>query len=96
MNRHTPHMSRVAALCLWSCHARPGVQFDSAEKRASVALILRESNNVTEVFMIRRADKDGDPWSGHMAFPGGRVETLIASVESTTFRGVPEAVVSAW
>ncbi len=24
--------------------------------------------------MIKRAKRDGDPWSGHMAFPGGRME----------------------
>ena len=22
--------------------------------------------------MIKRAEREGDPWSGHMAFPGGR------------------------
>jgi 8-oxo-dGTP pyrophosphatase MutT (NUDIX family) len=25
-----------------------------------------------EILFIRRAEVDGDPWSGHMAFPGGR------------------------
>ena len=27
-----------------------------------------------EVLLIRRAERPEDPWSGHMAFPGGRVE----------------------
>jgi 8-oxo-dGTP pyrophosphatase MutT (NUDIX family) len=44
-------------------------------KRSSVALILRENHQGVEVLMIKRADRVGDPWSGHMAFPGGRSES---------------------
>ena len=40
--------------------------------RAAVAIILRPSNVDAEVLLIRRATRDGDPWSGQMAFPGGR------------------------
>ncbi|WP_235035142.1 NUDIX hydrolase [Zhongshania aliphaticivorans] len=43
-------------------------------KRSAVALILRELNDHIEVLMIKRADREGDPWSGHMAFPGGRMD----------------------
>ena len=42
--------------------------------RAAVAMILRERGGTVEVLMIKRADLDGDPWSGHMAFPGGRMD----------------------
>lgn len=40
-------------------------------RRSSVALILRERHHGLEVLMIKRAERKGDPWSGHMAFPGG-------------------------
>lgn len=40
--------------------------------KASVALILREHNQGCELLMLQRAIKAGDPWSGHMAFPGGK------------------------
>lgn len=44
-------------------------------KRSAVALILRETETGgLEALMIKRADREGDPWSGHMAFPGGRAE----------------------
>jgi 8-oxo-dGTP pyrophosphatase MutT (NUDIX family) len=43
-------------------------------KRSAVALILRESSVGLEALMIKRADREGDPWSGHMAFPGGRAD----------------------
>ena len=41
--------------------------------RASVAAILREGpERRAELLLIRRAEHPRDPWSGHMAFPGGR------------------------
>ncbi len=43
-------------------------------KRSAVALILRERDSQLNVLMIKRAEQEGDPWSGHMAFPGGRME----------------------
>ena len=43
-------------------------------KRAAVAMILREVNGEAHILMIRRAARKGDPWSGHMAFPGGVME----------------------
>jgi 8-oxo-dGTP pyrophosphatase MutT (NUDIX family) len=43
-------------------------------KRSAVAMILREREGQSEVLMIKRAEHEGDPWSGHMAFPGGRME----------------------
>lgn len=41
-------------------------------KRSAVALILRDTEAGIEALMIKRADHQGDPWSGHMAFPGGK------------------------
>jgi len=38
---------------------------------AAVSVIFREGRELDLLF-IRRAEVDGDPWSGHMAFPGGR------------------------
>jgi 8-oxo-dGTP pyrophosphatase MutT (NUDIX family) len=42
--------------------------------RAAVAVVLREAPSGFEVLFIRRAEADGDPWSGQMGFPGGRAE----------------------
>jgi len=41
---------------------------------AAVAMIFREDSAGVEVLYIERALADGDPWSGHLAFPGGRLE----------------------
>lgn len=43
-------------------------------KRAAVAMMLHERDGEPSVLMIRRAERKGDPWSGHMAFPGGMVD----------------------
>ncbi|WP_404364363.1 NUDIX hydrolase [Marinobacter sp.] len=43
--------------------------------RASVALIHRQNQaGGAELLFIQRAHRDGDPWSGDMAFPGGRLQ----------------------
>lgn len=57
-------------------------------RRAAVALLLREGNAGLEVLMIQRAERVDDPWSGHMAFPGGLVDardrnSLAAAVRET-------------
>ena len=41
---------------------------------AAVALVLRAAADGPQMLFIERAERDGDPWSGHMAFPGGRVD----------------------
>lgn len=41
---------------------------------AAVAAILRQGRDGTEILFIHRAEDPRDPWSGHMAFPGGRVD----------------------
>ena len=53
--------------------------------RAAVAVILRVSpdcRNDVQVLLIRRALRPGDPWSGHMAFPGGHVDAGEAMLDA--------------
>lgn len=42
--------------------------------RASVAMILHQAADDLEILFIQRATHDLDPWSGHIAFPGGKLE----------------------
>lgn len=42
--------------------------------RAAVALVLHQQQEAVHLLFIERSQRDGDPWSGHVAFPGGRVE----------------------
>jgi len=42
---------------------------------AAILLALRaRADGEPELLMIKRADAEGDPWSGHIACPGGRME----------------------
>lgn len=45
-----------------------------ARTRAAVAMILHRCNDDVEILFIERAAHDLDPWSGHIAFPGGKLE----------------------
>src|SRR5512137_2241570 len=51
-------------------------------RRAAVSIVLRDPPGGLEVLFIRRSEREGDLWSGHVAFPGGRVEPGEGVVEA--------------
>ena len=51
-----------------------------------MALAPRPAPDAPEALLIERARRAGDPWSGHMAFPGGRVERADTSVRGAAER----------
>ena len=53
---------------------------------AAVAAVLRVEDNEPELLFIKRALAEGDPWSGHIAFPGGRSEPGDESLQDTALR----------
>ena len=63
--------------------------------RSSVAAIVRECENdsgALEVLLIKRAERTGDRWSGHMALPGGREDKGDKSVRGTAMRETSEEI----
>jgi len=57
-------------------------------KKAAVAAVLRDTNGGAELLFIHRAEHPHDPWSGHMAFPGGRMhgddrDEIAAAIRET-------------
>ncbi|HUR26574.1 MAG TPA: CoA pyrophosphatase [Planctomycetota bacterium] len=45
----------------------------AAREQAAIAVILNGTEPATlDLLLIQRAECPGDPWSGHMALPGGR------------------------
>lgn len=68
------------------------IEGPDVDKRAAVGTILRRTDADLEVLLIRRAERAGDPWSGHMAFPGGGQEPEDADLEATAVRETREEV----
>ena len=61
-------------------------------RRAGVALILKAFSTELHVMFIRRALRDSDPWSGHIAFPGGHHEQRDTDLLQTVIRETQEEV----
>jgi 8-oxo-dGTP pyrophosphatase MutT (NUDIX family) len=59
---------------------------------AAVALLVRDRGAGTELVLARRAERLGDPWSGHMSLPGGRIEHVDATPLETARRETLEEV----
>ena len=71
---------------------RVPLELSEHEQWAAVAVLLREGASGPEVFFIRRAEHPRDPWSGHMAFPGGRQDTGDPTLLHTAMRETHEEV----
>lgn len=61
-------------------------------KRSAVAMILQVRDGELHILMIKRAEREGDPWSGHMAFPGGRMDSIDANGYAVAVRETEEEV----
>lgn len=70
----------------------PGRRFFT---RAAVAVVFCNALNddwrqSAGVLFVKRASRKGDPWSGHMAFPGGRSGSADADGQATAIREAQE------
>lgn len=71
--------------------SRPGVaDKDPAARPAAVAVILHEAPDGISALFIKRAEQLGDPWSGQIAFPGGRYEPGDTELLATAIREARE------
>jgi 8-oxo-dGTP pyrophosphatase MutT (NUDIX family) len=60
---------------------------DGAPRRAAVAIVLRRTaDDVVELLLIKRSEREDDPWSGHVALPGGRRDPSDATLQDTAIR----------
>ncbi|MCW4051134.1 MAG: CoA pyrophosphatase [Candidatus Bathyarchaeota archaeon] len=60
------------------------------DAQAAVAVLLRRSIDDVELFLVKRAEVAGDPWSGDMAFPGGKKGPEDSNLFDTAVRETVE------
>lgn len=60
--------------------------------RAAVTAVLTDRPELggSSVLLMRRTTREGDPWSGHMSFPGGRQDQSDRHVYDTAVRELAE------
>ena len=60
---------------------------DTVPHHSAVAAVFTPGRRL---WLIRRAERRGDPWSGHLGFPGGRAEPEDGSLLETALRETRE------
>lgn len=79
------------ALASYAADADDPPALDADYLQAAVSLVIR-GNHHLELLLIKRARSERDPWSGHMALPGGRRDPEDADVQATAVRETLEEV----
>ena len=65
---------------------------ENVRNRACVALVFAGAPDALSLCFIRRTERDDDPWSGHMALPGGRADATDPTPQFTALRETSEEV----
>lgn len=72
-------------------HSAVGAEKEEGVRRAAVALVIRAGEDgAPELLFIKRAEYPADPWSGQVAFPGGREESADPTLADTAVRETRE------
>lgn len=59
---------------------------------SAVAAILKDGERGAEILFIRRAQREGDPWSGQMGLPGGHRDREDRTLLDTAIRETREEI----
>ncbi len=67
-------------------------KYEDTDVRAAVAVVVNSEPDDCELLLIRRAELEGDVWSGDIAFPGGRVDSAEEAPRDAAQRETLEEV----
>jgi 8-oxo-dGTP pyrophosphatase MutT (NUDIX family) len=70
--------------------AREVRSVEDGRRRAAVAAVLHDDPAGPRVLLMKRAERAGDPWSGHISLPGGGFEPHDADLLATAIRETHE------
>lgn len=80
-----PEVARLARAL--DQHPGRAIVPDEGMRLAAIALVLRPGVlGEPELLMIKRAEVERDPWSGHVACPGGRMDPVDRDLAATAIR----------
>lgn len=86
-----PFTERIAAALAGRSPAL--AERDEPYREAAVALVLvPRASDDADLLLIRRATREGDPWSGQIGLPGGGLSPGDASLEDAALRETLEEV----
>lgn len=63
---------------------------DNSRPRAAVACLLHDEAPGPRVLLMKRVERAGDPWSGHISLPGGRLDANDPDLLATAIRETHE------
>jgi len=87
LDRLSAHPSIARFIRALAAHPPVEIQGAGHVRLAAILLVLRSrEDGEPELLLIKRADAEGDPWSGHIAFPGGRMEPADNDLAVTAVR----------
>lgn len=85
-----PELARLARAL--AARTPASAERDEPFGEAAVALVLHAGDDGLEALFIKRATRDGDPWSGQIALPGGRRNAGETSLNLTAMRETFEEI----
>lgn len=91
VDRLAAHPSIAQFTRALAAHPPREIRAGGSVRLAAILLVLRAmADGEPELLLIKRADAEGDPWSGHIACPGGRMEPADRDLAMTAMRETRE------